>query len=326
MNRILVIQTSFIGDVILATSVVEKLHQFYPSASIDFLVRKGNEALLDGHPFLNRVWVWDKQSGKYSNLLKLSREIKAQSYDLVVNVHRFAASGYLTWTSQAKERSGFAKNPFSFSYTRKVKHEIGNGKHEIERNQELIQPWTDEKPLPPRLYPTEKHVQKVQAYQNDPYVVIAPASVWFTKQLPTEKWAELIASLNPDLKVHFIGAPQDRDTAQVIIDRAGIEDRAINLAGELSLMESTALMQKATMNYVNDSAPLHLASSVDAPVTAFFCSTVPRFGFGPSGTQGKVAETEEKLDCRPCGLHGKKECPQQHFKCATTLPVKKFAV
>lgn len=70
------------------------------------------------------------------------------------------------------------------------------------------------------------------------------------------------------------------------------------------------------MNYVNDSAPLHLASAVNAPVTAVFCSTVPAFGFTPLSDFSKIVETKHELDCRPCGLHGFHACPKGHFKCA----------
>jgi len=73
------------------------------------------------------------------------------------------------------------------------------------------------------------------------------------------------------------------------------------------------------MNYVNDSAPLHIASAMKAPVTAIFCSTVPAFGFGPLNANGRVVETTENLDCRPCGLHGYKACPKGHFKCAMNI-------
>jgi heptosyltransferase-2 len=78
-------------------------------------------------------------------------------------------------------------------------------------------------------------------------------------------------------------------------------------------------MKDATMNYVNDSAPMHLASAMNAPVTAIFCSTVPAFGFGPLSNKSVVIESKEKLTCRPCGLHGYRACPQKHFKCATTI-------
>ena len=89
-----------------------------------------------------------------------------------------------------------------------------------------------------------------------------------------------------------------------------------NLAGKLNLLESAALMRDAKMNYVNDSAPLHLASAMNALVTGVFCSTVPSFGFTPLSSVRRVLETKEKLDCRPCGLHGFKACPKGHFKCS----------
>ncbi len=89
-----------------------------------------------------------------------------------------------------------------------------------------------------------------------------------------------------------------------------------NLAGELNFLQSAALMANATMNYVNDSAPMHFASAMYAPVTAVYCSTIPEFGFGPLSTNSHIVEIEEDLYCRPCGLHGYKKSPQGHFKCA----------
>ncbi|MEO7530917.1 MAG: glycosyltransferase family 9 protein, partial [Sediminibacterium sp.] len=72
----------------------------------------------------------------------------------------------------------------------------------------------------------------------------------------------------------------------------------------------------ALMNYVNDSAPMHFASSVNAPVAAVYCSTIPAFGFGPLSDTSHIIEVSQPLSCRPCGLHGKKACPLQHFHCA----------
>jgi heptosyltransferase-2 len=85
-------------------------------------------------------------------------------------------------------------------------------------------------------------------------------------------------------------------------------------------------MEQALMNYVNDSAPMHLASSMNAYTTAFFCSTVKEFGFYPLADNSIVAQVEEKLDCRPCGLHGLKACPQGHFNCAHHIKTEKYLV
>jgi ADP-heptose:LPS heptosyltransferase len=87
-QHILVIQTAFIGDAILASSVIEKLHQFYPSSSISILVRKGNESLYQNHPFLKEVIIWDKQEGKYSSLWKTLKKIRSEKYDTIINLHR----------------------------------------------------------------------------------------------------------------------------------------------------------------------------------------------------------------------------------------------
>ena len=70
-NQILIIQTAFIGDAILASSLIETWHAQYPDSSIDLLVRKGNESLYDGPPFLNECLIWNKKEGKYTSLMNL---------------------------------------------------------------------------------------------------------------------------------------------------------------------------------------------------------------------------------------------------------------
>ena len=154
--------------------------------------------------------------------------------------------------------------------------------------------------------------------QEQPYICIAPASVWFTKQLPAEKWVALITALPASCKVYLLGGKADHAFAEEIITHAG-RSGVRNLCGELSYLQSAALMQGAVMNYVNDSAPLHFCTAMQAPVTAVFCSTVPAFGFGPLRENGHVAEIAERLYCRPCGLHGYKRCPEGHFRCALEI-------
>lgn len=325
MTTILVIQTAFIGDAILASAVLENLHQEYPNANIDFLVRKGNESLYAEHPFLNEVLVWNKKEGKYRSLRKLLKKIRKRKYDTVINIHRFASSGILTAFSGAKQKIGFNKNPLSAFFNIKISHEIGNGKHETERNYELIKSIVKNEQLPPKLYPTESHFKNTTSYKSDPYICIAPTSVWFTKQFPQEKWIELIQKIPDHFTVYLLGAPDDKEACEAI-KTAVKRESIINLAGKLQLLESAALMQDAVMNYVNDSAPMHLASAMNAPVCAVYCSTTPDFGFGPLSDKSFVVEVNEDLDCRPCGLHGHSACPKGHFKCSDIDIQKMIAV
>jgi heptosyltransferase-2 len=318
VQKFLVIQTAFIGDVVLATALLEKLHAYYADAQIDFLVRKGNEALFAGHPWLHDVLVWDKKQNKLKNLWTMGRRIRRERYDTVINVQRFAATGLLTMFSGAKETIGFDKNPFSRFFTHRIPHVITEGTHEIARNQALISAFTDDRPGRPSLYPTAEDSEAVRAYKGAPYITISPASVWFTKQYPGDKWADLIRAIPSQYKIFLLGAPSDRALTQSIVARAGAAD-IVDLSGELSFLRSAALMRDAVMNYVNDSAPMHFASAVNAPVTAVYCSTIPGFGFGPLSDESYIVEIAEPLDCRPCGLHGYKACPLQHFNCARKI-------
>ena len=326
--KILIIQTAFIGDVVLATAIIEKLYDFYPQASIDFLLRKGNEGLLVNHPYINRLIIFDKRHRKILNMWDVIKNVRLEKYDYVINLHRFASSGLITVLSGAGQTSGFDKNPFSLFFNRKIKHEIYQKQGdklvlEVERNQALIAHFTDKQYVLPKLYPSEKDYEKVKT--TLPYICIAPASVWFTKQFPVEKWVALINEISEDsnFKIYLLGAAGDYALCNEIKERCNRDKEGLIeiMAGKLSFLESAALMKNAKMNFCNDSAPLHIASAMNAPVTAVFCSTVPQFGFVPLSEQKFVIETAENLSCRPCGLHGHRKCPKQHFRCANNISV-----
>jgi len=225
-----------------------------------------------------------------------------------------------------KETIGFDKNPLSRSFSKKVPHHISAsavGDHEVKRNLSLITHLTDDFFIRPKLYPSLADFEKIKT--NGPYICIAPASVWFTKQFPKERWIDFINELPKDFTIYLLGAKSDIPLCSEIHSQLTTHTSTAlstsqlqieNLAGQLTFLESAALMKNAEMNYVNDSAPLHFASAVNAPVTAIFCSTVPAFGFGPLSDKSFVVETKLDLTCRPCGLHGRKACPLGHFHCS----------
>lgn len=314
MKKVLIIQTAFIGDAILATALVEQIKYLKPDFIIDILVRKGNESLLQNNPNLNKVWIWEKDKNKLKNLFNLILAIRKSKFDYVLNLHRFVSSGFITTFSGAHQKRGFTKNPMSIFFDKKIEHQIGNGKHEVERNFQLIADWGKAEVSRPKLFPSETDFEKVKSLKEEKYVVMAPASVWFTKALPIEKWVELCKTISAQNVIYLLGARNDFQLCEKI--KNALPDLNIqNLCGKLNLLQSAALMKDAEMNYVNDSAPLHLCSSMNAPVKAIFCSTVPDFGFGPLSQKSEIIQIKEKLDCRPCGLHGYKSCPKGHFKC-----------
>jgi heptosyltransferase-2 len=246
-------------------------------------------------------------------------KIRSRQYDVVLNAQRFAATGAWTAFSKAKIKIGFDKNPFSFLFTHSVLHQFSEkGQHEIDRNHQLLSSLFLTKVAMPKLYPTASDELAVSSYQQTPYLCIAPASVWFTKQFSIEKWVDLINELPFKGPIYLIGGPDDKLLCDQILQKINRKS-VVNLAGRLSFLASAALQKKAVLNYVNDSAPMHFASAVNAPVVAVYCSTLPNFGFGPLSDGSFIVQTNEALACRPCGIHGKKQCPLKHFDCAKTI-------
>lgn len=323
-QKILVIQTAFIGDVVLATALLESLHQANPAVKSSILVRKGNEGLFNAHPFVDKVLVWDKQQNKYGHWLQLLFAIQKNKFDAIINVQRYAATGLWTALSGAKMKIGFDKNPFAFLFTNTIAHQaVGNGLHEIERNHALLAPLGEFPNAKPALYPASQDLKAVEGYQSQPYLCMAPASVWFTKQFPLQQWIKVLHHIPFEGPIYLLGGPNDKPLNDQII-QAVQKTNLVNMAGRLSFLASAALQKGAVLNYVNDSAPMHFASAVNAPVAAIYCSTVPDFGYGPLSDTSFVIESTQALACRPCGLHGKKQCPLKHFNCAETITLEQI--
>lgn len=326
-NKILIIQTAFIGDVILATALIEYINKDAPDAHIDFCLRKGNESLIQTHPAIRHVFVWDKKE-KYSSLITIIKKIRQEKYDIVLNIQRFFNSGLIAILSGAKTKVGFKQNPLSFFFSHTVLHKIpylinNQYQHEVQRNLQLYQILKKQEnahvpiqKVKPRLYFTPLDRKKIEdlSLAHD-YFVIAPSSVWYTKQWQLEKWRQLIQLLPNNTSICIIGASNDLKAIGPLLN----ENNIINLVGKLSLRESALLMQNAKRVFVNDSAPLHLASSVNARTTAIFCSTTPQFGYFPLSDDSKVIEASTPLSCKPCGLHGHMKCPLEHFKCSKDI-------
>ncbi len=311
MKSILIIQPAFLGDLILSTALVEKLSEYYPDAKIDLLLRKGYQRILKNHPKIRSLLIFDRKK-KWKSLRQLLTKIRQNQYDLVINTHRHFSAGLLTAFSGSQQKIGFKQNPWSWTFHKKVNHAWNL--HETHRNHLLIAELTNEQPAKPRLYPNPKD-QKVLKNYPKPYISISPASLWATKQLPLEIWAKFTDALPQELDILLMGGPSDQEICQQLANQSQHQNIKI-IAGQHSFLEDVVLMQHAKMNYVLDSAPLHICSAINAPVTAVFCSTSPSFGFGPLSDTAFIVETAQALDCRPCGAHGHKKCPKGHFHCA----------
>ncbi len=322
IENVLVVQTSFIGDVILSTGVWEKIHEAHPQCKIDVLVRRGNEGLLANHPFINQVIIWEKKKNKYQNLFGLIKQLRLKKYDMLINLQRHMSTGVLSVFSGAKKTIGFKENPVSLLFSKRVAYHLAEKKlcHETDRYQALIESFCGANKSRMKLYPATSDYEKVKEFVKKPFITLSPASVWKTKELPKEKWIKLCERFSDRYEIFLCGGSQDKALCEEILEQCSGAKPKI-LAGKLTFLESAALFSKAKMNFCNDSAPTHIASAMNAPVTTFFISTIPEFGFTPTSDQSKVVEVNEKLACRPCGIHGKKKCPMGHFKCGNLIDI-----
>jgi ADP-heptose:LPS heptosyltransferase len=318
IKKILIIQTAFIGDAILATAFAASTKASFPNADVDFLLRKGNEDILNENGQIKNILIWDKKK-KWKSLFSLLKSVRKKKYDLLFLLQRFHTMAFFSFLSCAKITIGFDSSPLSILFSKRIPHIISRyGKeHEIKRNLKLLQ-HIDANAKLKNPFLSLAQINLPEAKET--YITIAPSSVWATKQFPIEKWIEFIANISIKEKIYLLGGPSDHGFLNRIYESFPKHNIYI-LAGKLSLRESAFLMKSAKMNFVNDSAPLHLASAVNAPVTAIFCSTVPEFGFGPLSDRGIVVQVDKEMDCRPCGIHGYKSCPKGHFNCAYDIPV-----
>lgn len=325
-RRILVIQTAFIGDVVLTLPLVQVLRRNFPSAKIDFMLIPKTAELLKNHPDVNDLIIFDK-NGKDKGLMgiiKMVKIISKKNYDVAFIPHRHFRSAVIPFLAGIKVRVGFDKSAFKFLYTYAVKY---RQTHEIERNLSLLEPFgikVDKKELP-NLYPSDydkSYFDALFSALNSRVISIAPGSVWETKRWLKERFAKLAKLLSDDdFVVALIGGKEDFELCEEI-KRMSRSERVLNFCGSLSLLQSAELIRRSIVLISNDTAPMHIAVAMRTPVVAIFGSTIPEFGFYPYGERDKIVQVEN-LYCRPCGIHGRRKCPEGHFKCMMLIETEK---
>jgi heptosyltransferase II len=313
----LVIQTAFLGDVVLTTPLISLLAERY--GPVDVVTTPAAASLLDHHPAVHDVLRYDKHGAErgWRAFRRLGTELRARQYERVYLPHRSLRSALLGRWSGARERIGFADSVGAMLYTRRIPR-LKEG-HEVERLLSLagVRPEESVPPVTLGLAPTDLAAADAWLASHDvgsDFVALAPGSVWATKRWPY--YAELAAGL--DRTSVIVGGTEDVELARSIVEAAG--GRAVSAAGALSLRGSSALIQRAAVLVTNDSAPLHLATAVGTPVVAVFGPTVPEFGFGPRRADDIVLGYDQ-LPCRPCSRHGPPVCPLGHHRCMRDLSV-----
>jgi heptosyltransferase-2 len=320
MKKILVIQTAFLGDVILSTAFFRALAALFPEASVDAVTIPSTQIVFRHFPAVRRVWTLDKNSTfrKMRDFLRLAWELRRERYAAAVSLQLHATSSLLMIAAGIPVRVGFRRQ-------KGLTHPVvpPKGLHMRLRYLTLLSPWTN-RTFDDRTElvwsDAEERVAEGIAEplrkRSNVLVGVAPGSVWPTKRWPSEYYSELATGLaKRGIVVVGLGGREDRALCDEAL--AGTEGRSRNCAGELSVLESAALIRRLDALVTNDTAPLHIADAVGTPVFALFGPTVRRFGCTPYRPDDRVFEVD--LDCRPCSKHGGRRCPRTHFRCMRDL-------
>ena len=315
----LVIQTAFLGDVVLTTPLLSVLAERH--GPVDVVTTPAAASLLETHPAVRSVIRYDKNAADkgWRGIKRLSSELRTRRYATVYLPHRSLRSAALALFSGAGERVGFSRSVAALTYTRRVSRPRTG--HEAERLLALAGPNPGSPPVSLGLTTADQAEADnwLAAHGVGPrFVALAPGSIWGTKRWPY--FPQLAAVL--DRSCVIVGSAEDGALAGSIM--AAAPGRVMSAAGALGLRASAALIRRAAVLVTNDSAPLHLATAVSTPVVALFGPTVPEFGFGPR-REGDAALGLTGLACRPCSRHGPETCPLGHHRCMRELAVETVA-
>ncbi|MHB1687470.1 MAG: glycosyltransferase family 9 protein [Ignavibacteriaceae bacterium] len=327
MAKILIIQTAFIGDAILTLPMIQKLKEFFPESEIDVIAIPSTAEIFSASSFVNEVIVLDKKNRHKSffALIRFSKELRKKNYSKVYSPHRSFRSSFIVMNLNVNESYGFSTGAIKHVYKNLIEYKTAH--HEVQRNLDLIGYNYAENEW--RIQPVEKIpeivTQKIENYfanlkVKSEFIAIAPGSVWNTKKYPAEYFEEIIKYLNGKIfKIILIGSEKEKKLCDEIALKSG-ED-VFSTAGKFSLIESIELLRRTKILISNDSAPTHLGMCAGIPVLTLFCSTIPGFGFYPYSEKSSYLSYDD-LSCKPCGIHGKQQCPVKTFDCGFKLSPK----
>jgi len=325
-RRILILQTAFVGDVMLTLSLLQSAKKLFPNAALDFLAIPAARNILETHPDIHQLIIYDKRKRDKGIIpfFRLIRRLRENRYDLALVPHRSIRSAALVWAARIPLRIGFDRSAGRILFNRIIPYR--SGIHEINRNLHLLDPFgidADEKVLPKLFFSDEDEkavfewMSRRKLDRPENLVALAPGSVWATKRWLPEYFARLANMLKEaGFQIVLIGGEADADVAGEV--ERSISPPVFNAVGQFTLRQSAFLIRQARLLVTNDSAPQHLAVGVGTPVVAIFGPTIPAFGFYPYGERDRVVEIGA-LPCRPCSIHGGQKCPISTFECMKKL-------
>jgi heptosyltransferase I len=345
-GKILLIKLSALGDVVHTIPVVHKLRRRYPAARLDWLVSSSVAELLQGHPAIDNVfefvreeWLKPWRLAPFVSSARLAAKLRAVDYDLVLDLQGQLRSAAFAFATGAPVRIGFdrpraevwnasprvvpeearrhawqgAREGSWLAYTHHIRLPTLD-LHAVDRYLNVGPllglddgPADFSFPIPREAISRIDALMDYYDAANKKLAVLAPGTIWETKEWRREGFAEVARYLlQKGFAVTLIGAARERAACEEV---AKLAPGVVNLAGETTLSELAALIRRSTINVTNDSGPMHLAVALDRPVVSIFGPTEPIW-IGPYRRADAVLRAN--LPCSPCYLRQLSSCRHNH--------------
>lgn len=318
-TKVLLIRFSSFGDVTQALSLPSKIKERFPDAEIHWITREDYKSLLEDHPAIDRIWLFNRKKGFFF-LLQLAWQLRQQNFTHVYDSHNNLRSFVVfTLTTFLKFNQKIRRPIYRWQRFLLFRFRVNHFEMPFSGQRDLIDPlkkWGINRQLPmaPQIFLTPSTeaaaLEKVRSLQR-PFFTLAPSAAYFLKRWPKEYWKELIQIL-PNYDFVLLGGPEDQFLKDIV---AVAPDRCLNLAGLLDYKTNAAIIKKSQALVSNDTGLMHIAEQLGHPCIALL-GPAP-FGF-PS--RPSTLKMELPLPCRPCSKHGQGPCINRvHHQCLVDI-------
>ena len=289
IKKILIIKPSALGDIVQAMPAACCLAQSFPDVEIHWFVRPEFAALIENHPCIHKIILFHrKELGKwwyepaaFAELLRLSKQLREEKYDIVFDFQGRFRSAIFAWFSRCKMRIGMAgtQEITGLFYTQKIKQ---SSIHLIDYFLDMVCSAGAKrgkiefrlKPQPHAIAETQKILSE-NKIDTDNYACFVPSATVESKKWPIENFAALAEKIYAKYRcsVIAIGTEPEKPVAEKL--KSLSKTPVINLAGKTNIAQLIALLAGAKVVVSNDTGPAHIAAALGVPMVLIFGYTNP---------------------------------------------------
>lgn len=311
INRILLVRTDRLGDVILTLPVLPVLRRCFPDAHISMLLRRYTGEIIEGNTYVDEL-LWYDDDSCLVPFEEMRRTLRAQKFDVVIVGYPTLRLAWLMFRARIPLRVGTGYRYYSFLFNKRVfEHRKDAKRHEVEYNLNLLKELgcvPDSTPEFRLDIPDEVHARVREILVSvgiDPgkeIVIVHPGSGGSAREWQAANFGVLGLRLAEKRGSQIVVTGAAHEALQVADVLRASHGRAASLAGKLSLKELAALIQSAQLFVSNSTGPLHVASALGVPVIGLYPQHTPMSArrWGPYTDKKAVFTPQKPLDCTDC--------------------------